>query len=107
MTAERTAQSPVRQSAAERIAEVKLFEASHDFCTAGPELTDEERAANLAWVLKILSGYSAPSMQDYAAVMMAPTATDRVRMRKAARIAACDPASGRISLGQNPEQWMQ
>jgi hypothetical protein len=30
-----------------------------------------------------------------------------VRARREARIAACDPSSGRIAMGQSPENWRQ
>jgi hypothetical protein len=94
-------------SVSERLAEVKLFEAEHDFCRLpGVELTESEKTANLAFVLKILAGYSAPTMRDYAAIMMAPSAADRVRARRESRMAAVDISTGRLAPPTEPE-WLQ
>jgi hypothetical protein len=91
----------------EALAQVREFEKRYpQFCAKpGDTLSDEEREANLAIVLETLRKYS--GSQEYARIMRASSAADRIRGRKATRVAKCDPASGRKAGAESPDNWRQ
>jgi hypothetical protein len=49
-----------------------------------------------------------PSMADWANVIVSGVSEDeKIRCRKAERMAKCDLSSGRRARGQDPDQWLQ
>jgi hypothetical protein len=75
------------------LAEVRAFEARYpEFFGRPPEMTPEQAVTARAYADALVNGVSADA---------------RIKAGRDRRMAACDPSSGRIALGEDPDSWLQ